>query len=525
MAAYADSKIVNWLEGHPWTSIEPCQGHEIDTLDFAQADCAQVCNESRLLFDGRSQNLVNCAFWATIADTLTDSPASFADKPQIPSDEAMQYLEQYEATGLDSRVFKYASSFLDIVGNCFMVIYLDRFQNTYLDDGSVHESCTRTGLFPGSNVQGDVASLATYTGKTLQSCLDALCAPVPLNPDLAGIGVFVAFIMQSAILLFAGTHLLFLEFMPRMSESFRRLHTEALITSLVSFHKAQCYFSSTIQIAALILSSGILSGLTPGSAKGGTDLVDLAVINMLAISGFLPITVGVICITRYSHLSWYIVILSFVAFLLAAATFIFALLILIRANSKSTGDVVTMTEGVIDYPTGSRCLKDVDFTDILRSMCGYEILRANSLSSQSLDSPWIILLFVNCAIWFILCLSTRISKPYRITNRLLKRLVRSLARYHVKILLFLVTFGLCFSGQFVLFGIYARHALISPRWSFGQIIAVTIWAPSLIEYIYIEYSKYMNLPPSSTCERGSDRRRWHRRSFKAHVSFAIESDG
>lgn len=33
-----------------------------------------------------------------------------------------------------------------------------------------------------------------------------------------------------------------------------------------------------------------------------------------------------------------------------------------------------------------------------------------------------------------------------------------------------------------------RHSLISYRWSFGQIISVAVWVPSIIEYVYILYS-------------------------------------
>ena len=38
-----------------------------------------------------------------------------------------------------------------------------------------------------------------------------------------------------------------------LSKATARIHTEAVVAALVDFHKAQCYFSSTIQITILVL--------------------------------------------------------------------------------------------------------------------------------------------------------------------------------------------------------------------------------------------------------------------------------
>lgn len=54
---------------------------------------------------------------------------------------------------------------------------------------------------------------------------------------------------------------------------------------------------------------------------------------------------------------------------------------------------------------------------------------------------------------------------------------------------------------FYQFALFFQDSYISPTWSFGQIIAVTIWAPCVVEYIDIEIngieaaSKYRFLAP------------------------------
>lgn len=60
-----------------------------------------------------------------------------------------------------------------------------------------------------------------------------------------------------------------------------------------------------------------------------------------------------------------------------------------------------------------------------------------------------------------------------------------------------------------LFGFYIRYSLIPTIWSFGQIIAVAVWIPSLVEYAYIKYCK--SVP--STLASVTDQYRRHRGSL------------
>lgn len=97
-----------------------------------------------------------------------------------------------------------------------------------------------------------------------------------------------------------------------------------LITALVEFHKAQCYFANTIQITALILfrqnQSDISVYLKSNEPIFDKDLIDSNVLVLLATSACMPVCVVLACITRYGRHSWYVIVLSTITVLLATAT-------------------------------------------------------------------------------------------------------------------------------------------------------------------------------------------------------------
>ena len=60
--------------------------------------------------------------------------------------------------------------------------------------------------------------------------------------------------------------------------------------------------------------------------------------------------------------------------------------------------------------------------------------------------------------------------------------------------LFVLTWSLSFGYQFYLYNIVFSNAEIDTTWSFGQIVAITIWAPCLVEYLNLELSEYPTAP-------------------------------
>lgn len=54
----------------------------------------------------------------------------------------------------------------------------------------------------------------------------------------------------------------------------------------------------------------------------------------------------------------------------------------------------------------------------------------------------------------------------------------------------LLLWALCFVYHFYLYSLFNKSSLVSPSWTFGQIIAVTVWAPFIVEYLYIEQGEF-----------------------------------
>ena len=308
------------------------------------------------------------------------------------------------------------------------------------------------------------------------------------------------------------------------------MHTEALAAALVSFHKSQCYFASAIQIAALVLSQKSFQGLKSASEDGDfEDFLDTAVMNLLATSGFVPVCLVLVCITRYGRQTWYIIILSSVTFPLATATLASSYVFVHRYGKPDDFYGSVGGENVDD----TECPLNGDISGILYPLCGSSQLNHNALSSSTVSNVWIWLVWLNCMIWTILCLVKKIIDTPRkmpanersamrfITMTRVNPLYSGLSKNRTGMIVFLITAGLCFGAQFALFSVYLRHSFISSAWTFGQIIAVTVWIPSLVEYLYIEYSKWIRDPHFRAT---SDAGRWDRGSFQTRLSFTIAGD-
>ena len=339
--------------------------------------------------------------------------------------------------------------------------------------------------------------------------------------------------IQSGIAVVAFAALLGLQW--GLSSHKGKRHTDTLITALVDFHKSQCYFSSTIQITALFLfnqsqrSSAEISESGSGKATSFRDIFDTSVLVALATTGFLPITLTLTCVARYGRLSWYLLILSSITTILATAT-LASSYAFNHGNSDyfdSTSD--SSSTGQFYYPLSNDLKSDywIDSSSVL-ALCGSSKLKTNDIGTAANASSWIWVVWGNCIAWLLYCLSKKLcedewwlQKIRPIYNRY--TWMRSLRRVRTYQQLWVVAsvsiWALCFGAQFYLFSLYFRHSVISPKWSFGQIIAITVWVPSLFEYVYIEHSKPFHLlcclliAPYVTLKMINNWNSWNRGSF------------
>ena len=341
--------------------------------------------------------------------------------------------------------------------------------------------------------------------------------------------MFSSFVIQSSIAVLALAALIILELLSPSSKTSTpddsikpdkplieplhpvEQHKSNLITALVEFHKAQCYFASTIQITALILyhqSQGNVSvWLNSNQPILDIDLIDSDVLLLLATSASVPICVVLACITRYGRHSWYVIILSTITVLLAtatmgsaAATFSFE-----NNNIESPWDP-NVNDPSITTPSCKIYTSDngSSIQGFLPPLCGHSKLGKNFLpSGDTISNHWIWAVWANCIIWLLYCiiekllslkryipLRARTAARFR-RSKFLVSLWEAYHKYPLWALLYVVPWSLCFAAQIILFTVFVEHYFIPYEWTLGQIIAVVVWVPSVIEYIYIAFSELL----------------------------------
>lgn len=139
--------------------------------------------------------------------------------------------------------------------------------------------------------------------------------------------------------------------------------------------------------------------------------------------------------------------------------------------------------------------------DIIYPLCGTDSLNNSAIGAGTVTNGWVWVGWVICVSWLAFCFFQKMfssngstshgpalhaASPNQATSGAPKALAK---RSLLRTFLFMITSTLCFGGQFYLFTVYLRHSYISYEWSFGQIIAVTVWIPSVVEFFYNSVGK------------------------------------
>lgn len=259
----------------------------------------------------------------------------------------------------------------------------------------------------------------------------------------------------------------------------------ALATAMVEFHKHQCYFISAIEIAVIVLLRDPSShDLT------GARIYDLTLSVALAMSGLLPVVFTLMSIALYCRLSCYILVLSTVTVALSTTN-------LVMARNYWTNN------GVAGY-TRSGSQKGGSVTELCRTKAS----DLNDLDPGQFDFPalfvmWFfcIMVLLSCTVkhtWSILhkkagltlvCDDRKLFAKGSIWKRLLKRTFCRKVFLIIGSSLWLASFA-C---QFYLYSLFYRSNIVSTTWTFGQIIAVSVWANSIVDFVYLDRSSYYKL--------------------------------
>lgn len=203
MANYTNSTLTDWLSDRPSPQLYPCYQHVSGpSFGVEVVSCVQVCNDIALLFDPlfQSKNLVNCGRWSALvisASPLEQGP----NHTIIINDKSIQdEIIAYEAVGLNASDYHLAPESADIISTWLAYMYTSVVSFSFLDDHKVKLECTRAKMFPGMFSTTGYSTGSFEDGRAaLATCLDSLCSPITLNPELAGIGVSVLCLLFNSV--------------------------------------------------------------------------------------------------------------------------------------------------------------------------------------------------------------------------------------------------------------------------------------------------------------------------------------
>ena len=285
-------------------------------------------------------------------------------------------------------------------------------------------------------------------------------------------------------------------------------YSPAIKSSLVEFHKAQCFFILALEIAANIaVKRGTLN-------DGITTLQGLfnnySLVGSVSISGFLPVTFTFLALHRAGMHSYYLLILSNCALVLSAVTMF------------SVGDFVISPideENLINasftqYPKcGSRdpttfCL-NVDHGPYDYVLASPEYLTSMNFGYGAVGGPALLFTCIVMALIDLDYLGLQRTSKYEVFVRWLSSWLERLLRSKNKpksthstqnsLAIFKDCLYLCIWVWYIIFitisleGLYnpANGAILLPvrSWTVGQIVAITVWAGPLLEFVKLSIRK------------------------------------
>ena len=283
-----------------------------------------------------------------------------------------------------------------------------------------------------------------------------------------------------------------------------RTYAPAVKSATVEFHKAQCFFILAIELAA---NMGVIEGTSKDSTTSTTLqglYANYRLLAIVSISGFVPVTFTLLVPHRAGIHSWYLVILSNCALVLSTVT-----MFKVGDFKISSADWHTLmdTNAAGQYPTcGNKdltafCFRGSDTT----------LTSIKAFGSGYIDGPNLLLIFT-CIILALINLDhlglQRTSKYERFVRWLLTWLDTFLRRIHKRKDHRSAQHLLAMSKDCLYFLIWVLYVTLivfsmqtlwpysltwlSPEksWTFGQIVAVTVWAGPLLEFVKLLVRKY-----------------------------------
>lgn len=261
----------------------------------------------------------------------------------------------------------------------------------------------------------------------------------------------------------------------RIRGSARLKHTAVLSAALIEFHKSQCYFTSAVSVASIVLSSKVNTYESPLSFQSFMVLIPLA------LNGCVPVVSTLQMISRYARLSWHTILLAMVSLVLSTT-----------ALAKARSDWGIWSE------TTDPDANDQGRYRMARLVCGSDAKSLNNLNSNVIDFTIVWLIYSFCVMYFLACATGHILRHTDYGLRISQSLRTSfheilLKTERIRLILkalgnatIIVLWLLCFAFQFFIYDQFRKSNFVSPEWSFGQVVAIAVWVPSIVEFVYME---------------------------------------
>lgn len=255
-------------------------------------------------------------------------------------------------------------------------------------------------------------------------------------------------------------------------------HVSILITSLADFQKGQCIFWLSIDVAVLLGISGAVDTLEATSvADFRANQISLQVI---CVGAYTCTVFGLYCLHLVRKRSWYVFALSFIT------------------------AIVSVIAWVATYTAAMNRIQPDDIDSSLQNYCGpfkpqtyctttdsYNKISHDQFDSILVGSGGICLLVLLCdmiihntryrtsSLARRLCTCERTPPRWLLYLRSTLRFTMEMLSIILSVILFQALIGIAFgtgSGK--------------PKWGFGQILALTIWIPILLEWFYATSREY-----------------------------------
>ncbi|EME84885.1 uncharacterized protein MYCFIDRAFT_195814 [Pseudocercospora fijiensis CIRAD86] len=453
-----------------------------DENDVTHRNCTQACTQPAIVWKNPF-TIHNCLVYSTVSGLIAKNNLT-ADGQRQAAD--LGYLPNFNLALIE-----------DPANECMHSFCL----NQRHADPSIHCSGASINTTYFSNAtKGEVHNLLT-DAFVQNACGSFKASP---NVDVGGIGVYIGYLMQLSILIYCWIHgrlisswlksFTFVVCAPfglkrarqrahRVRMRLKQSHQgAALVSGLFEFQQAQSYFALTLNGAAIgaLCSNGAMFDVQ--SLQQMRLTVDL--LGDVAATAIICLTFGLYMLHAEGKRTWYVTFLSLIAILVSFATWILTCLPLRNlhqinptgfelpacGNRSPAAFCLDQTRSK-SITSGAVCIAICMLTTIL--------MMVRQLKTHPFPSP-----------------RTSIASPPSLrrtsTHATTSSRARQLLQQQTAVVygwrleiaeLILASMTIVMLVQLIMNGdmIAMREQV---QWTFAQLIAVTIWAPSIIEYLY-----------------------------------------